>query len=1081
MKKIRTDLVYPLLSAFSRASRPIAALASCLSPLALMAQDLPVGGAVVAGQAQIASPTSTQMTITQSTDTAVINWQSFDVGSGAQLRFDQPDSSSATLNRVTGSTGSDIHGQITSNGSVFVVNPNGIFIGADGNIQAGGGFVASTLDITNEDFQNGNLRFAGNGQSATVKNAGAITVGRGGYAALLGGHVANSGTISVPMGRVAFGSGERITLDLSGDGFLQVAVPTEAISEDGQALIEHSGSVAAEGGRIEMKAATAREAVRQAVNLSGIAEATSVQQRGGTIILGGGAGGRVQVSGRVAARSEIVTAVETSVRPQARQETGGDITITGVDIALSGAEIDASGADGGGRIRIGGDFAGAGDLPRAEAVVADAATTLTADALLDGDGGRIVVWSDVMTEFAGTNSARGGDVGGDGGFVEVSSAQTLTYTGFADTRAALGDTGTLLLDPTDFVIDTADEEMMLEANLVANDVVLNTNLSGNDIGNIAISRDIDWTTANNLTLIANNDITLTGAINGANGDLIVSAANTILANGSVNVDEFVLQSGNWRQVGTLPTFFARNFEIQGGEFLRAAGGNGEAVTPFLIVDVYGLQGVGSSERMLQSNFVLGASIDASVTRGWNRAVDGGTALGFAAIGGNGTAFSGTLNGNSNSISGLFIDSSVVGAGGAALFGQNSGTIRSLSIVNADVTGFSAAGVATSNSGSIEDVDVNGVVRGGAFAAGLVYNNGGNITNSAADVIVSLTDIDRPFSGVAYIGGFVAINGGTIADSSSTGDVTAQPDIGNLNRLDVGGFVALGSGGTISNSVASGNVDVTIPSSVTTNAGSTINVGAFVGELTRTAISGSSASGTVRVDNNSAAVVQINDDFGGTIVDPNDPDPTPVTNPIPIPDLNPVTIINLPNPPDTLSDLNLGGPTGVSGGGSGGAATGGAVADALEGQAEAQVAANGLVSVAEACAGGEDVDTVLACLSDALEAFGTELDSILLQLPPELGDVARIIEDARDGVDAARRRAAARLATATTEAERQQIRNEALVEARASIDEAAFRLSQKINLVRADDSDLAAVQRATISVVANAVETVGVELARATDL
>lgn len=1080
MKKIRTGLAYPLLSAFSRASRPIAALASCVSPLALMAQDLPVGGTVVAGQAQITSPTSTQMTITQSTDTAVINWNSFDVGSGALLQFDQPTSSSATLNRVTGSAGSDIHGQITANGSVFVVNPNGIFIGADGSIQAGGGFVASTLDVTNDDFQNGNLRFEGNGASATVENAGTITVGRGGYAALLGGHVANSGTISVPMGRIAFGSGERVTLDLSGDGFLQVAVPTEAISEEGQALIEHSGSVAAEGGRIEMKAATAREAVRQAVNLSGIAEATSVQQRGGTIILGGGAGGQVQVSGRVSARAEIVTAVETSVRPQTRPAQGGDITITGVDIALSSAEIDASGAEGGGRIRIGGDFAGAGDLPRAETVIADVVTTLTSDALDDGDGGRIVVWSDEVTEFAGTISARGGDTGGDGGFVEVSSAQTLTYTGRTNTTAALGATGTLLLDPTDFIIDTVDEEIALEADLVANNVVLNTNSNGNDIGNIIISRDIDWATENSLTLIANNDITLTGALNGVNGQLILNAANNIVADGAVNVGQFVLQSGNWRQVGPLPAFFAGNFELQGGEFLRAASGNGEIVSPFEIVDVYGLQGIGSSERMLQSNFVLGADIDASTTRGWSRAIDGGTTFGFVPIGNNGTPFSGSLNGNLNAINGLFISDTVRGFGSAALFSANAGTIRLLSLDNVDFTGGRAAGLAISNTGLIEAVQVSGRVTGGAFAAGLVDGNQGTIRSSVSNVDVSLDDIISSYGGFLSIGGLVATNSGTIADSQSLGNVTAQPSVSGSINLVVGGLAGRNSGsGSISDSSASGNVNVIIPGPNPTTDSSTIDAGGFVGEAMGGAITGATASGTINVENNSAATVQINTDFGGTIVDP-----IPVVDPVPIPDPVIVTIINLPNPPDTLGGLDLSGPTLTSadggGSGSGGAVTSG-VADALEGQAEAQVAANGLVSVAEACAGGEDVDTVLACLSDALDAFGTELDTILLQLPPELGDVAQIIENARDGVDAARRRAAARLATATTEAERDQIRNEALIEARASIDAAALLLRQRISLVRADDPDLATVQQATISVVADAVENVGVELARATDL
>ncbi|WP_164064848.1 hypothetical protein, partial [Serratia marcescens] len=68
--------------------------------------------------------------------------------------------------------------------------------------------------------------------------AGAITIGRGGYAALIGGAVDNSGTISVPLGRVGLGSGERATLDLSGDGFLQVALPTKA--QGNGALVTHS-------------------------------------------------------------------------------------------------------------------------------------------------------------------------------------------------------------------------------------------------------------------------------------------------------------------------------------------------------------------------------------------------------------------------------------------------------------------------------------------------------------------------------------------------------------------------------------------------------------------------------------------------------------------------------------------------------------------------------------------------------------------------------------------------------------------------------------------------------------------------
>jgi hypothetical protein len=58
------------------------------------------------------------------------------------------------------------------------------------------------------------------------------------------------------MGKVALGSGESATLDFSGDGFLQVAVPTKSGST--AALIQNSGSIKANGGHVIIAAATAR-------------------------------------------------------------------------------------------------------------------------------------------------------------------------------------------------------------------------------------------------------------------------------------------------------------------------------------------------------------------------------------------------------------------------------------------------------------------------------------------------------------------------------------------------------------------------------------------------------------------------------------------------------------------------------------------------------------------------------------------------------------------------------------------------------------------------------------------------------
>lgn len=181
-------------------------------------QGLPTGGQVVSGRVTIGTPQNGTMAITQSSPSAIVNWQGFSIGQGNRVEIRQPDAQAALLNRVTGDTPSTIAGQLNANGQVYLVNPNGITITPSGRVNAEGGFVASTLGIADDDSKAGRRQFRGSGASAKVTNQGAVTVGRGGYAALIGGQVSNSGTITVPMGKVGLGSGERATLDLSGDG-----------------------------------------------------------------------------------------------------------------------------------------------------------------------------------------------------------------------------------------------------------------------------------------------------------------------------------------------------------------------------------------------------------------------------------------------------------------------------------------------------------------------------------------------------------------------------------------------------------------------------------------------------------------------------------------------------------------------------------------------------------------------------------------------------------------------------------------------------------------------------------------------
>ncbi len=120
----------------------------------IAADTLPTGGTVVAGQASIAQSGDTQ-TITQTSQNAAIDWQSFSIGSGGKVVFQQPNASAIALNRVIGGDASKIYGVLQSNGQVFLVNPNGVLFAKGAQVSTAG-LMASTRDMSVADFMAGN-------------------------------------------------------------------------------------------------------------------------------------------------------------------------------------------------------------------------------------------------------------------------------------------------------------------------------------------------------------------------------------------------------------------------------------------------------------------------------------------------------------------------------------------------------------------------------------------------------------------------------------------------------------------------------------------------------------------------------------------------------------------------------------------------------------------------------------------------------------------------------------------------------------------------------------------------------------
>ncbi|HSW93953.1 MAG TPA: filamentous hemagglutinin N-terminal domain-containing protein, partial [Gammaproteobacteria bacterium] len=526
----------------------------------------PQGGQVTAGTATISNPNGSTVQINQSTDKAVIDWQSYNIAAHEKTQYVQPSIRSITLNRIDPANGSSIiSGMISANGRIILINPAGMLFTSTARVDVSG-LIATTANLTNEDFMAGKFHFVQSPfWNGTIVNNGTITIRNEGLAALVAPGVENNGVIIAKMGKVVLGAGTEYTVDFYGDQMIQFGVNSEvskpAMTADGRLLhaaVSNSGTIIANGGKVLLTAKTAGGILDNSINMSGRIEANTVAQRGGTIVLSGGGSGVVKVSGKMVAMGRH------------RGQQGGTVKVLGDNIQLvDNASINVSGKSGGGTILVGGNFHGAGPEQNARHTYVAPGVHLTANALSNGNGGNIAVWSDQGTQFYGTIAARGGSLGGNGGFVETSGKHVLDVNGASvDTRAPLGLTGNWLLDPsniyvalnqanattagmsgTDTSANTASsgtfgasgavqDSLLTTGNLTtalgsSNVIVTTTNASGTGTGNITVVDPITWATTNSLTLTAAAAINLNAAISdSAAGTLVLNATGAVTQNAS---------------------------------------------------------------------------------------------------------------------------------------------------------------------------------------------------------------------------------------------------------------------------------------------------------------------------------------------------------------------------------------------------------------------------------------------------------------------------------------------------------------------------------------------------------------------
>jgi filamentous hemagglutinin family protein len=524
----------------------------------------PTGPSVVAGGATFAS-SGNALTVTN-TPGSVINWAQFSIAKDETTRFIQQNAQSAVLNRVMGQDPSQLLGTLTSNGRVFLINPNGITFGM-GSVVDVGGLVASTLNLSNQDFIAGRNNFVATPGAGKLLNQGSLSARNGGSIYLVASSVENGGVITTPGGEVILAAGKSANLVDSANPDIRV----EITAPDNQALnvgaivgrnvgiygglIRHSGTVNAnaavvgDGGKIMFKAVGD-------VTLDG-SSVTGVNGANGGTITAQSDTGTTLVSGTLSA---------TGTAGQ-----GGTVKLLGVQVGVADhATVDASGATGGGTVLVGGDAHGANAaVQNATATYFGADALLKADATDAGNGGKVVVWSDDTTRAYGRISARAGANAGDGGFVETSGRYLDVAGSNVNTSAPQGFTGTWLLDPTNIYVAqdqaTATAAGMTGTNSSANTgpsifaasgavqdsllttgaltgalagtnvQVTTTNAAGTGLGDINVVSAVNYTSANSLLLNANRNINIIGnnVTNAGSGAINLTATNNITVQNAI--------------------------------------------------------------------------------------------------------------------------------------------------------------------------------------------------------------------------------------------------------------------------------------------------------------------------------------------------------------------------------------------------------------------------------------------------------------------------------------------------------------------------------------------------------------------
>jgi filamentous hemagglutinin family protein len=839
------------------------------------------------------------------------SFQEFGIPANYQVYFADPASISTIFSRVTGSNPSNIFGTlgVLGDANLFLLNPNGILFGPNARLDMGGSFVGSTgdrialsdtlsfsatepamvplLDVQVEAPVG--LIFEGQ-EGGVIANAGNLEVTAGQNLTLAAGTIVSSGELSAPTGEVAVvtvaGTGSedgQVQLTPSGELVDVASAPITAIAPpeqflapqwsdavglnvDGEQLTVGSSELPLNAGDIAVESL-----VTESGTLSAAGDLTLVDSELTTMHdLNLLAQDTLQVrdsSINLAAGTLLVQGSDVHLAAQITAPNG-TVSITGDKLALlDSTDINVSGESSGGDVFIGTAING---QPAASRVYIAPDAAINADAVVNGDGGEVIVWSDEVTGFYGDITARGGAEQGDGGFVEVSGKEHLLFRGDVDVTAKNGTAGTLLLDPTDIIIAAGSADSASDGN--------NT-FQGDSSGIVGSVLSAPLSKFNDTapTTIYESELEqLSGDI-----DIILQATNNITIQD--------LDVANFRTSGL-------NLRRGAGRVELTADADGDGVGSVTMLDLdERIRAPGRNLKISGNNLILG-NINTSPSE-QSYSLEVGDA-GSVTISGSGNIKIGNINTTVYSFSYEAKASNFGGNGGAVNIENlktdgaiSTGNINTSTVADADFDGTigDALEVVSGNSGKVEitgsgNIDIGNITaRSFATTYASIYNSksgfarietssglGGEVSINGKSMInvgeinsssISETSFSDNFSGEADIvslaSGNVEITGEKevyvdAVDSSSVALYSLQP--GNMENPEI--LVSAGEGGEIS--ITSKNNSISIGNSLNSFSLSDVNDldNEFVDSQSGNSggISLSAIKGSVRGDNDDKAKI-----------------------------------------------------------------------------------------------------------------------------------------------------------------------------------------------------------------------------------